>query len=349
MGDNKSIASTFRNNSIINHQENIVHPSDPFSSDPSAIPTTTQNGEKVFQCSRCNKKFPQFSHLKRHQRIHVDEENPFECSQCSKKFRQLNHLKLHQRQHTKQYLKEHGLIPADSTARKFPEIPESYLFSTTPKKPSTITNFQIKIEHVDQIKSELILDDDMTNSIDYEYQVEEEEEEDEDSIATTTMMMLDESIDSNTNTSVTTDGINLEKDLNERRHKCNTCGEMFKKSAQLRIHERIHTGEQPYQCNVCFKSFKQVGNLKRHERIHTGEKPYNCNVCNKDFRQVSNLKRHQRMHAGEKPYLCNITNCNKAFSQISNLRQHERSAHKNFFFEQPSPPPQQPQPTLLTL
>lgn len=46
--------------------------------------------------------------------------------------------------------------------------------------------------------------------------------------------------------------------------------------AQVRVHERTHSGERPYQCRFCDYRASQSGNMAAHERRHTGEKPYPC-------------------------------------------------------------------------
>ena len=46
--------------------------------------------------------------------------------------------------------------------------------------------------------------------------------------------------------------------------------------SQVRVHERIHTGDKPYQCSFCDYKANQRGNMRTHERRHTGEKPYKC-------------------------------------------------------------------------
>lgn len=48
---------------------------------------------------------------------------------------------------------------------------------------------------------------------------------------------------------------------------------------QIRVHERVHTGDKPYKCAYCDYRSAQVGNTRIHERRHTGVKPYPCPLC----------------------------------------------------------------------
>lgn len=103
---------------------------------------------------------------------------------------------------------------------------------------------------------------------------------------------------------------------------CSNCSKSCNSAAELRDHQRTHTGERPFQCSFCDKCFALSGTLVRHERLHTGITPYHCSDCGKTFAQQWTLTTHMRTHTGEKPYSC--TQCKKSFVAPGELRRHSR-------------------------
>ncbi|XP_031241075.1 zinc finger protein 784 [Mastomys coucha] len=77
---------------------------------------------------------------------------------------------------------------------------------------------------------------------------------------------------------------------------CRFCAKPFRRSSDMRDHERVHTGERPYHCGICGKGFTQSSVLSGHARIHTGERPFRCMLCNRTFNNSSNFRKHQRTH-----------------------------------------------------
>ncbi|XP_055765383.1 neurotrophin receptor-interacting factor homolog isoform X2 [Salvelinus fontinalis] len=121
------------------------------------------------------------------------------------------------------------------------------------------------------------------------------------------------------------DGISKGGIAKEKRFMCSFCGKAFSFPNQVKIHQRMHTGEKPFSCHLCRDSFSHLSSLKRHQRVHTGEKPYSCPQCQKQFSHQHRLKIHLKIHTGEGPFAC--THCGKRFSERSYLKIHQQKMH----------------------
>ncbi|KAM6939585.1 uncharacterized protein FYW49_008159 [Xenentodon cancila] len=105
-------------------------------------------------------------------------------------------------------------------------------------------------------------------------------------------------------------------------HLCNHCGKGFPSFAELKTHKCGQPGDKPYCCTVCGNKFSRLWNLKLHRRIHTQEKPHRCTMCDKSFTRADILKVHQRTHTGERPYRCSV--CGLSFKRLDHLKSHQR-------------------------
>lgn len=61
------------------------------------------------------------------------------------------------------------------------------------------------------------------------------------------------------------------KNRNRTRHECPTCHREFKRAHNLKIHQRVHTGEAPFRCPfiTCAKAFKWKSSIMSHFKWHT--------------------------------------------------------------------------------
>lgn len=81
-----------------------------------------------------------------------------------------------------------------------------------------------------------------------------------------------------------------------------------------------------FPCPLCNRAFGTRHNLKRHYMIHTGEKPFSCSKCRKPFREYSTLKKHMVTHIRERWYKC--IRCPMKFRDFLKYTEHKES-HRN--------------------
>ncbi|XP_074841636.1 uncharacterized protein LOC142008355 [Carettochelys insculpta] len=105
-------------------------------------------------------------------------------------------------------------------------------------------------------------------------------------------------------------------------HSCAQCGKSFRRSRDLRKHQRSHTAARPFPCLQCGSSFRLKQILVSHQKVHQGVKPFQCPDCGRSFSQKHHLVSHQRTHTGERPFPCR--QCGHSFTQKHHLLSHQR-------------------------
>ena len=90
-------------------------------------------------------------------------------------------------------------------------------------------------------------------------------------------------------------------------YNCDSCGKIFRKCKNLKIHVKtIHQGIKQ-SCQVCTKEFCNKEDLKTHmKRVHEGDQNYNkCPTCRKPFSRPGNLHTHiKSVHEKRKDQKC---------------------------------------------
>ncbi|CAN2391301.1 hypothetical protein PRIEUP_LOCUS1340 [Pristimantis euphronides] len=254
--------------------------------------STSQKGDKKFECAECGKGFTKSSALFEHRRTHTGEK-PFSCSDCGKCFPYKSNLVRHQRIHTGE--KPFLCSECGTCFSKYSGLAKHEKIHTG-EKPYLCTECGKRfIDKSDLVKHGIV------HSGKKPYSCSE-----------CGKCFFKRS----------------DRNRHERAHKgekpfpCSECGKCFTDKSDLVKHEKIHTGEKPYSCSECAKYFILKSDLVKHQRIHTGERPFSCSECGKGFIQKSDLAKHQRIHTGVRPFSC--SECGKCFVLKSALVAHRR-------------------------
>ncbi|CAH1791497.1 unnamed protein product, partial [Owenia fusiformis] len=93
-----------------------------------------------------------------------------------------------------------------------------------------------------------------------------------------------------------TSNYNLKRHLilhNPKMTKCKICQKSVR--MDLLSGHIFNTHTNTFTCDICGHQFSQKNNLKVHQRIHTGERPYKCETCDKCFIRMSHLNYHRKI------------------------------------------------------
>ena len=114
-------------------------------------------------------------------------------------------------------------------------------------------------------------------------------------------------------------------------HRCSFpgCSHASPFPANIRAHERTHTGEKPFTCPTCGTGFALKVTLERHASVHTGVRAHYCRYCPFSAKHTSDITKHERTHTGHRPFRCSAPGCAFAAAKSSNAWTHIRKVHND--------------------
>ena len=69
---------------------------------------------------------------------------------------------------------------------------------------------------------------------------------------------------------------------------CGQCDKKFALLGDLKLHEIVHTEEEPFSFSQCDEKFQQS-----NQGIHTHEEQFTCWQCEKKFKHFGDSKQHK--------------------------------------------------------
>ncbi len=130
-------------------------------------------------------------------------------------------------------------------------------------------------------------------------------------------------------------GVHGHVDITQDWHTCAVCNTSFVFKKQLEIHLRKHQN-MTHKCSFCLKEFKDRHLADTHMALvhkagekfeHLNSKFVTCEVCGKSFPHRAKLERHALSHSNIRPYKCLEPGCPSAFKDESTLKNHMKRLH----------------------
>ncbi|XP_050072322.1 zinc finger protein 675-like [Anopheles maculipalpis] len=203
------------------------------------LSSSRSSQQQVFQCKVCKKKYNSSSYLKRHEVIHLseDERHRLTCTICNKLFNKSANLKAHMQQ------VHEGVNPfiCEECGKPFSSkgaLKEHYIVHTD-DRPYQCAYCSKQFKNAARLK----IHEDTHNDTLY--------------VCPHCGLKLNTKRTLNMHMVVHSD---------QKKFKCQECGNEYKRSKALKAHLILHTGLRPYQCPFCDKTFANGSNCRSHKK-----------------------------------------------------------------------------------
>ncbi|KAK2157138.1 hypothetical protein LSH36_197g05012 [Paralvinella palmiformis] len=279
------------------------------------------NGEGLYECAECRKKFKSRTNLATHMWIH--REKRFSCPQCGKTFVQKVQLKVHIssiHQNEKPYLcslcgknySQQAGLAYHLRVHKSEELKDKVIESEIMSKHGE------NREGKKVVLCCLICQERFFKVIRWLYHLKKH-------------LQSDAGLEENKRENITR--ILQENEVfvkSQRVYECKHCDHVSFYSMEHTLHKAMHLDKDPVQCPDCNKTFGQHSNLKYHiRRVH---KRLQCQICAHRYGTVRELTEHQVAEhdldpqlAGSPYYYCK--RCQYRSKQKSRLLFHMSQVH----------------------
>lgn len=120
----------------------------------------------------------------------------------------------------------------------------------------------------------------------------------------------------------------LKQRQEERKFLCNKCGQSFRRLNGLQRHDlAIHAKVKNFACQYCDQKFCFKYLKTNHERKHLGVAKVSCDLCGFTFSCKNSLKKHiEGVHENRRHFKCHL--CDKSF-KTSTARNYHVNTHGN--------------------